>query len=58
MDPESGDKIETGEVVILVGEDGYEGLYAAMTFLPNWSDARGVIFEGAPPAAPVPPSVE
>jgi hypothetical protein len=58
VDPESGDMMETEELVIFVGEDAYEGLYAAMTFLPDWSDIRGVIFEGAPPAAPVPPSAQ
>ncbi len=56
VDPGSGDTMETGDFVILVGEGDYEGLYAAMTFLPDWSDIRGVIFEGPPPAAPVPPS--
>jgi hypothetical protein len=57
-DPESGDMIETDEGLILVGEGDYEGLYAAMTFPGSWSDIRGLIFEGAPPAAPVPPSTE
>jgi hypothetical protein len=59
LDPESGATVgSVGGTVILVGEGSYEGLYAVLTFLPDWSDIRGFIFEGAPPAAPVPPSAE
>ena len=56
-DPESGETIGLGGgVIVLSGEGGYEGLYAVLTFLPDWSDVRGFIFEGAPPVNPVPPS--
>jgi hypothetical protein len=59
LDPESGETISSsGGTVILAGEGTYEGLYAVLTFLPDWSDIRGFIFEGEPPAAPVPPSAE
>jgi hypothetical protein len=59
LDPESGDPMAPGgDGVILAGEGAYEGLYAALTFLPDWSDIRGLIFDGAPPAAPVPPPAE
>lgn len=58
VDTASGEEMDAGNVVILVGEGEYEGFYAAMTFLPDWSDMRGVIFEGSPPDAPVPPSAE
>ena len=47
-----GSDFDDGSVLILYGEGDYEGLYAAMTFLPNWADVRGVIFEGEPPSAP------
>jgi len=54
-DPESGDAMELGdEVIVLTGEGAYDGLYAVMT-LSDWSDIRGFIFNGAPPADPVPP---
>ena len=57
-DPASGEFVDaTGNVVILTGEGAYDGLYAAMTVFP-WSDIRGVIFEGAPPAGPILPSTE
>jgi hypothetical protein len=56
-DPGSGDRMEVGgDPLILVGEGAYDGLYAALTFLPDWRDIRGVIFAGAPPAAVEPPS--
>jgi len=56
-DPTSGDYIEgAGDIVILAGEGAYDGLYAAMTL--DWSDIRGLIFEGAPPAGPILPSAE
>jgi hypothetical protein len=58
LDPESGETIGTGGGVILAGEGAYEGLYTVLTFLPDWSDIRGFIFEGAPPAAPVPPPAD
>jgi hypothetical protein len=57
-DPGSGDLMEDRGAIILVGEGAYEGLYAAMTLLPDWSDIRGVIFDGAPPVAPDPPTAE
>jgi hypothetical protein len=56
-DPTSGDYIEgAGDIVILAGEGAYDGLYAAMTL--DWSDIRGLIFEGAPPAGLNLPSAE
>jgi hypothetical protein len=59
LDPESGETMGAGGgVTILAGEGAYEGLSAVLTFLPDWSDIRGFIFEGAPPAAPVPPTAE
>jgi hypothetical protein len=57
-DPESGETMGLGGVVVLSGEGAYEGLSAVLTFLPDWSDIRGFIFEGAPPSAPVPPPDE
>ncbi len=45
-----------GQPLILAGEGAYDGLFAALTFVDGWSDIRGVIFEGAPPADVVPPS--
>jgi hypothetical protein len=55
-DPESGETMAPGgDGIVLSGEGAYEGLYAAMSFVPDWSDIRGFIFEGAPPADPVPP---
>jgi len=54
-DPTSGDYIDgTGDIIILAGEGAYDGLYAAMTL--DWSDVRGIIFEGAPPAGPILPT--
>jgi hypothetical protein len=54
-DPESGEVIELGGgIIVVTGEGAYDGLYAVMT-LSDWSNVRGFIFEGAPPAAPVPP---
>lgn len=58
LDPESGETMGLGDGVVLSGEGAYEGLYAALTFVPDWSDIRGFIFEGAPPAVPVPPPAE
>ena len=56
-DPTSGDYIDgTEDIVILAGEGAYDGLYAAMTL--DWSDIRGLIFEGARPAGPILPSAE
>jgi hypothetical protein len=56
-DPVSGERMEPGgDPIILVGEGAYEGLYAAITG--PFSDTHGVIFEGAPPADPVPPTAE
>jgi hypothetical protein len=43
-----------GGIIVVTGEGAYDGLYAVMT-LSDWSDVRGFIFEGAPPAPPVPP---
>jgi hypothetical protein len=59
IDPGSGETTGTsgsGGAVILAGDGAYEGLSAVLTFHPNWSDIRGLIFEGDPPAAPVPPT--
>jgi hypothetical protein len=56
-DPTSGEWVDgTGNAVILTGEGAYDGLYAAMTL--DWTDIRGIIFEGAPPAGPILPSAE
>jgi len=44
-------------VVVLVGEEAYEGLYAWMD-ASDWDAVRGVIFPAPPPAAPVPPTAE
>lgn len=55
VDPGSGDLVELGGgIIVLTGEGAYDGLYAVMT-LSDWSDVRGFIFEGAPPAEPIPP---
>ena len=55
--PTSGERMDRGgDFVILAGDGAYEGLYAALS-LP-WSDVHGVIFEGAPPAGPIPPSAD
>lgn len=57
-DPGS-ERIEAGgDPLLMVGEGAYDGLYAALTFVDAWSDIRGVIFDGAPPADAVPPSAE
>jgi hypothetical protein len=59
LDPESGETMGLGGgVIVLSGEGAYEGLSAVLTFVPDWSDVRGFIFEGVPPAAPVPPLAE
>jgi len=57
-DPGSGDMLEDRGALVLAGEGAYEGLFVAMTLLPDWSDIRGVIFDGPPPVAPVPPAAE
>jgi len=54
-DPESGDRVEPGDFILLVGEGDYEGFNAVMELGEDWPEVRGVIFEGPPPAAPVPP---
>jgi hypothetical protein len=54
----TGDKLAMGDVAILAGEGDYDGLYAVMTFLPDWSDIRGVIVSDPPPAAPSPTSLD
>jgi hypothetical protein len=41
--------------VVLVGEGGYEGLYAWMD-VTDWSAINGVVFSYPPPEAPAPPS--
>jgi len=43
-------------VVLLVGEGAYDGLHAWMD-TSDWDAITGVIFPGAPPAAPVPPEL-
>ena len=55
QDPESGSNVATQEVLTLVGEDAYQGLYATMMFLPDKRYIRGVIIGGPPPEAPVLP---
>lgn len=51
------DEVFRNASIVLVGEDGYAGLYAWMD-LSDWNAVSGVIFPAPPPEAPVPPPDE